>query len=384
MKVTINQKAQERLQTGHDWIFRSDIVEVEKEQAGTATVYSEKGKVLGEALYSPKSLIALRFMTRGADKITGGLIQERLRESDRRRRALFPGETAYRVAFGEADRLPSLIVDRFDEVLVFQTLSAGMDSFKETVIETLREIFQPRAIIERNDSTVRQREELPLLRQSVFGEAPAEVNFRFRDKTFSFDPVDGQKTGFFLDQRFNALEASHYVLGEMLDAFSYVGQFGVHAAGKAESVLCVDASQPALSMAAKNAEQNGLNNLHTHCENVFDFLKQCDQASRRFDTISLDPPAFVKNRAALKPALRGYKEINLRAMRLLNPGGILISSSCSQHLSGGLFEKVLTEAGRDSKRRVQILEKRGQPADHPILLGIPETEYLKCYILRVE
>jgi len=384
LKVTINQKAQERLQTGHDWIFRSDLVEVEKEQAGTATVFSEKGKVLGEALYSPKSLIALRFMTRGADKITAGLIQERLRIADQRRRALYPGETAYRVVFGEADRLPSLIVDRFDEVLVFQTLSAGMDCFKETVLETLRGIFNPRAIIERNDSTVRQREDLPLLRQSVFGEAPAEISFRFRDKTFSFDPVDGQKTGFFLDQRFNALEAARYIHGEMLDAFSYVGQFGIHAAAQAESVLCVDASEPALAMVAKNAEQNGLTNVHTRCENVFDFLKECDQTDRRFDTISLDPPAFVKNRAALKPALRGYKEINLRAMRLLRAGGILISSSCSQHLSGGLFERVLSEAGRDSKRRVQILEKRGQPADHPILLGIPETEYLKCYILRVE
>lgn len=384
MKVTINQKALERLQGGHDWIFRSDLVAVEKEQAGVASVWSEKGKLWGEALYSPKSLIALRFMTRGPEKITPGLIRDRIQLADRRRREIYPEEEAYRVVFGEADRLPSLIVDRFADLLVFQTLSAGMDTFKKTVVEVLRGLFAPRAIIERNDSTVRQREELPLLRQSVYGEAPQEASFRFQGRTIHFDPIEGQKTGFFLDQRFNAAEAGRFAHGEMLDAFCYVGQFGLQGAPRASSVLCVDASEPALAFAARNAELNGLGNLQTRCANAFDFLKECDQEKRRFDTISLDPPAFVKNRAALKPALRGYKEINLRAMRLLRPGGILISSSCSQHLSSSLFEKTLAEAARDAKRRVQILEKRGQPADHPILLGVPETEYLKCYILRVE
>lgn len=372
------------MQRGHDWIFRSDLVGVEAEIAGPATLVSEKGKVLGEALYSPKSLIALRLMTQGNEKITEGLIRERLRLAAERRRATFPGEEAYRVVFGEADRLPSLIVDRFSDVLAFQTLSAGMETFKETVILELREIFGPRAILERNDSIVREREGLPLIRQSAWGEAPEEVAFRFSGKTFSFQALEGQKTGFFLDQRYNAEAAARYAAGEMLDAFCYVGQFGLHAAPRAQSVLCVDASEAAVAQVRKNAQLNGFAHLEAQEANVFDFLKACDQEGRRFDTISLDPPAFVKNRASLKPALRGYKEINLRGMKLLNPGGILITSSCSQHLSPELFEKTLAEAARDARRRVQILEKRGQPADHPALLAMPETDYLKCWILRVE
>ncbi len=384
MKVTINQKALERLQRGHDWIFRSDLAGVEAEVAGPATVVSEKGKVLGEALYSPKSLIALRMMTQGQERIREGLIRERLRLAHERRREMYPGEEAYRVVFGEADRLPSLIVDRFADVAVFQTLSAGMETFKEAVIAALRETLNPRSILERNDSSVREREGLPLIRQAAWGEAPEEVAFRFSGKTFSFPALEGQKTGFFLDQRYNAEAAARYARGEMLDAFCYVGQFGLHAAPRAKSVLCVDASEPALAQARRNAERNGLANVETRCANAFDFLKECDQEGRRFDTVSLDPPAFVKNRAALKPALRGYKEINLRAMRLLRPGGILVTSSCSQHLSPELFEKTLAEAARDARRRVQVLEKRGQPADHPALLAMPETDYLKCWILRVE
>ena len=383
MKVTINQKAQERLIRGHDWIFRSDLAQVEAEEAGPAEVVGEKGKVWGQALYSPKSLIALRMMTRNAEKIDRQLIRERIRQAIARREAWYPGEGAYRAVFGEADGLPSLIVDRFDETLVFQTLSAGMETFKASVVETLRELLKPKALIERNDSIVRQREELPLIRQALGGEAPAEAHFRFAGKNFGFQPLEGQKTGFFLDQRFNAAAAARYAHGAMLDAFSYVGQFGIHAASRVDSVLAVDASGPALRQVERNAQANELSNVSVLEANAFDFLKEADHEGRRFDTISLDPPAFVKNRASLQQAIRGYKEINLRALRMLNEGGILITSSCSQHMSAELFERMLAEAAKDARRRLQILERRGQPADHPILLAMPETDYLKCYILRV-
>lgn len=383
MKVTINQKAQERLIRGHDWIFRSDLLQVEAEEAGPAEVVGEKGKVWGQALYSPKSLIALRMMGRGKEPIDLALIRERIRQAFERREAWYPGETAYRAVFGEADGLPSLIVDRFGETVVFQTLSAGMEIFKAGIVEALSEFLKPRSLIERNDSAVRQREELPLIRQAVAGEAPEEAHFRFAGKSFGFQPLEGQKTGFFLDQRFNAAAAATYARGAMLDAFSYVGQFGIHAANRVESVLAVDVSGPALRQVERNAEANGFNNVSTLEANVFDFLKEADQEGRRFDTISLDPPAFVKNRASLTQAIRGYKEINLRALRMLKEGGVLITSSCSQHMSAELFEKMLSEAAKDAKRRLQLLERRGQPADHPVLLAMPETDYLKCYILRV-
>lgn len=383
MKVTINQKAQERLIRGHDWIFRSDLVQVEAETAGPAEVVGEKGKLWGQALYSPKSLIALRMMSRGSTPIDGKLIRERIGQAIARREAWYPGDSAYRAVFGEADGLPSLIVDRFDETVVFQSLSAGMETFKESIVGALKEYLKPRSLIERNDSAVRQREELPLIRQAIDGEAPERAQFRFAGKTFGFQALEGQKTGFFLDQRFNAAAAARYTNGVMLDAFSYVGQFGIHAAHKVESVLAVDVSGPALQQVERNAEANGLSNVSTLEANVFDFLKEADQEGRRFDTISLDPPAFVKNRASLVQAIRGYKEINLRALRMLKEGGVLITSSCSQHMSAELFEKMLAEAAKDAKRRLQLLERRGQPADHPVLLAMPETDYLKCYILRV-
>jgi 23S rRNA (cytosine1962-C5)-methyltransferase len=383
LKVTINQKAQERLIRGHDWIFRSDLLQVEAEEAGPAEVIGEKGKIWGQALYSPKSLIALRMMTRGTEKIDAGLIRRRIAQAVARREAWYPGERVYRAVFGEADGLPSLIVDRFGETVACQTLSAGMETFKEEIFACLEESLQPRILIERNDSLVRQREELPSIRQALRGEAPEESRFSFGGKSFGFNPLEGQKTGFFLDQRFNAAAAARYAHGAMLDAFSYVGQFGIHSADRVESVLAVDVSEPAIRQVERNAEANGFSNVATLEMNAFDFLKEADQEGRRFDTISLDPPAFVKNRASLKQALRGYKEINLRALRMLNEGGILITSSCSQHMAAELFERVLGEAAKDARRRLQLLERRGQPADHPILLAMPETDYLKCYILRV-
>jgi 23S rRNA (cytosine1962-C5)-methyltransferase len=384
MKIIINKKGAQRVARGHPWVFHSDIVRSNASQPGVVQVFQEKGGKIGEALFSPKSQITLRMLTRGEEEFTEELILRRLQNALTRRETLFPNQNIYRMVFGEADHLPSLIIDRFNEVVIFQTLSAGMEVFKERIIDQLKHLIKPQSIIERNDSSVRQKEDLPVLRQSVFGEAPGQVTFDFAGKRFGFDPLEGQKTGFFLDQRFNAKAASDYARGKMLDAFSYVGQFAIHAASKVESITCVDASENAVAQLNKNISLNEYQNVQAVSQNVFDFLKDCDQKRELFDTISLDPPAFVKNRSSLKTAIRGYKEINLRAMKLMTPGGILITSSCSQHLSTERFEEILLQASLDTKRSIQILEKRGQPADHPILLSVPETHYLKCYILRVE
>ncbi len=384
MKITINQKGVQRFQNGHPWIFRSDLLKIDLDQAGVAAVYGPNEKLLGEGLYSPKSLIALRMMTQGGEKITPKLLRTRIEKAFQQRKNLFAPSEIYRLVFGEADHLPSLIIDRYQDVLVFQTLSAGMECFKEDIIHLLKDLFQPRSLIERNDVSVREREGLPTLKQAVEGEAPREVLLELYGKKIGFDPLEGQKTGFFLDQRFNAIVASQYIRGEVLDCFSYVGQFALQAADQAKQVECVDSSTEALEQLKKNAEYNHYTHIQTHCANVFDFLKECDRQKRRFDAVCLDPPAFVKSRSALGQALKGYKEINLRAMRLLRPGGILVTSSCSQNLKAELFEKILLEASRDVKREIQVLERRGQAPDHPWLLSIPETQYLKCYILRVE
>ncbi len=383
MKVTINQKAAERILKGHLWIFRSDLVDVETEQAGDAAVCSQNGKVVGHGLYSPESLIALRLMTEGDEKITDKLIRNRISDSVKFRERIFPGNSIYRAVFAEGDRLPSLIIDRYDDVLVFQTLSAGMEVFKDSIVQSLREIFRPRSIVERNDAVIRRREGLPLLRQVVHGEDVAEAVITLNGRRYGFSPLDGQKTGFFLDQRFNAIRAASYLEGGLLDCFSYVGQFAIQAAAKASRLECVDASEPALEQIKRNARLNEIENLETIHQNAFDYLKLCDQEKRRFDGVTLDPPAFVKGRSSLPAALRGYKEINLRAMRILNPGGVLVTSSCSQNLKTEEFEKVLRAAAKDARRSIQVLEKLGQPADHPWLLGMPETHYLKCYILKI-
>jgi 23S rRNA (cytosine1962-C5)-methyltransferase len=384
MKASINQKALNRIRHGHPWIFRSDLVHVDSDRPGPVDVLSPNGKQLGQALYSPKSLIALRMMTEGEEKITESLIRKRMEGALAQRQRLYPDSRVYRLIFAEADALPSLLVDRYEDVLVFQTLSAGMDLFKDCIVETLKEMFQPRSIIERNEGQVRQKEGLLSIRQVCHGIDPGEISVEILGKHFCFSPLEGQKTGFFLDQRFNAFCAASYLGGEILDVFSNGGQFAVHAAGKAVSVECVDIAEPAVQLVRRNAELNGADNIQGCCENAFDYLKARDQEKRKFDSIILDPPAFVKSRSALANAVRGYKEINLRAMRLLKPGGILVTCSCSQNLSQDVFEAILRDSAMDARRRVQVLERRGQPADHPWLLGMPETEYLKCYILRVE
>ncbi len=384
MKVSINQKALNRIRQGHPWIFRSDILDIEAKQAGSVSVLSPNGKILGQALFSPQSQITLRMMTRGEDKIGTPLFRQRLKTAALWRDKFLPKESCHRLIFGEADGIPSLILDRFDKTLVFQTLSAGLDFFKSTLIDLMREIFDPVCIVERNDVKTRDLEGLEQISQIAWNNGVPDEEVSILGKKYQIDFLSGQKTGFFLDQRFNAQTVARYCSGRLLDAFSHSGQFALQAADRVDSILCVDQSAPALEKIKQNAKNNECHKIETHLDNVFDFLKAEQDKSNQWDSIVLDPPAFVKSRKALAGALRGYKEINLRAMKLLAPGGILATFSCSQNLSRIDFLNVLHSAAQDAKRHSLVLQELTQPLDHPWSLSIPETKYLKGFVLRVD
>ena len=383
--VRVNKKGADRVRRGHLWIYRSDVLEVDADGGAVVTVTDERGNFIGQALFSDSSQIALRFLTQSTEEIDRDWWRQRIAEAHARRHV--PLDTnAYRVIYSEGDLLPSLIVDRYDDVLVLQTLSQGMDALKSTIVEILAEQFTPRAIVERNDARVRELEGLPLITATVYGEAPDELEILQHGLRFVVAPAAGQKTGSFLDQRENRLAARAAAAttnrGRALDCFTFNGAFALHLAGVADQVIGIDISADAVAAARRNAQLNGLTNVEFREANVFDALREMEAAGERFDTIVLDPPAFAKNRASLKPALRGYKEINLRALKLLNRGGVLVTCTCSYHVSEGLFVDVVTEAAIDAHRRVQIMEKRMQATDHPVLVAMPETYYLKCLITR--
>jgi 23S rRNA (cytosine1962-C5)-methyltransferase len=279
--------------------------------------------------------------------------------------------------------IPSLIIDRYNDVFVMQNLSQGTEAVKSLLVELLVEEFAPRAVIERNDVKVRSLEGLELASGLLYGSAPDELEILQQGIRFLVAPLAGQKTGSFLDQRENRLAARELAHGRALDCFTFNGAFALHLAGVCETVTGIDISSDAIAIAQRNAELNQISNVEFREANVFDALRELEQAGERFDTIVLDPPAFAKNRASVKPAARGYKEINLRALKLLNPGGVLVTCTCSYHMSEEMFLDLLAEAANDARRRVQIVEKRTQSSDHPILLGMPETYYLKCVLLRV-
>jgi 23S rRNA (cytosine1962-C5)-methyltransferase len=283
--------------------------------------------------------------------------------------------------------LPSLIVDRYDDVLVMQTLSQGTDAVKSLLLEILVEEFSPRAVIERNDERVRDLEGLPLISATVYGNPPAELEILQHGLRFHVEPLGGQKTGSFLDQRENRLAARAAAATtnkqRALDCFTFNGAFALHLASVCETVIGIDISADAVAAARRNAALNDLDNVEFREANVFDALRELEADGERFDVIVLDPPAFAKNRASLKAAIRGYKEINLRALKLLSPGGVLVTCTCSYHVSEELFLEIVNQAAIDARRRVQVVEKRMQAADHPVLLGMPETYYLKCVIARV-
>ena len=384
--VRVNKKGADRVRNGHLWIYRSDLVAADATGGSVVSVKDERGNFIGQALYSDASQIALRFLTLSNEEIDRAWWQRRIREAASRRN--IPLSTnAYRLIYSEGDWLPSLIVDRYDDVFVMQTLSQGTDAIKTMLSEILIEEFNPRAVIERNDARVRELEGLPLISATVYGNPPAELEIRQHGLLFHVEPLGGQKTGSFLDQRENRLAAREAAVTtntqRALDCFTFNGAFALYLATACENVIGIDISADAVAAARKNAALNVLDNVEFREANVFDALREFEAGGERFDVIVLDPPAFAKNRASLKAAIRGYKEINLRALKLLHAGGVLVTCTCSYHVSEELFLEIVNQAALDARRRVQLIEKRMQAADHPVLLGMPETYYLKCLITRV-
>ncbi|MGI8918581.1 MAG: class I SAM-dependent rRNA methyltransferase [Pyrinomonadaceae bacterium] len=382
--VTVTKRGADRLRQGHLWIYRSDVLDANDASGGNIVgIKDQKGNFVGQALFSDSSEITLRLLTQSAEPVDREWWRRRLQTAAARRSKIGEDTNAYRLVYSEGDLLPSLIIDRYDDVLVMQNLSQGSEAMKTTLVELLVEEFAPRAVIERNDVKVRAFEGLELVSGPLFGTAPEELQILQHGLRFLVAPLSGQKTGSFLDQRENRLAARELAHGRGLDCFTFNGAFALHLAGKCETVTGIDISADAIAIARRNSQLNGSSNAEFREANVFDALRELEQAGERFDTIVLDPPAFAKNRVSVKAAARGYKEINLRALKLLNPGGVLVTCTCSYHMSEEMFLELLAAAANDAHRRVQIIEKRTQASDHPILLGMPETYYLKCVIARV-
>jgi 23S rRNA (cytosine1962-C5)-methyltransferase len=384
-QVRVNRKAAERVASGHPWIFTSDVTDRGGAEPGQpVTVADPRGRPLGTAHFSGSSQISLRMLSRQTEEINRDFFLRRLRAAEEHRRHVVHGSSAYRVVHGEADLLPALVVDRYGDYLVVQTLDQGMDAAKADIVSCLEEIFHPKGIVARNDVAVRAKEDLPLETTVLAGEVPESVALEFNGLTLRADLLHGQKTGIFLDQRENYVAAARYARGgRALDCFTSTGGFALHLAAKCESVEAVDSSGPALATARVNAELNVIANIEWKESDVFDLLTGYASARRQFSLVVLDPPAFAKSRKNLEPAIGAYKEINLRALRLLQPGGILVTCSCSHHVSESDLLGLVAEAGLDTNRTLRILERRTQGQDHPILLTVPETLYLKCLILEV-
>lgn len=390
-QAVVSAKGAARIRDGHLWIYRSDVTQRPKVESGAAVrVTDNRGRFLAWAHFGAESEITLRLLSKNDAAIDREFWRARLLAAADWRRSVVDDTDAYRLVHAEGDLLPGLIIDRYGDCFTLQTLTRGMDALKTMWVELLVELFQPRLIVERNDAKVRQLEGLPLLNSVLYRNEPPEVGtanamFVITENGIKFrvDLLEGQKTGAFLDQRENRAAAMTYATGRGLDCFSFHGSFALHLAGDCEHVTAIDISEAAIELARHNAELNGISNIEFIAANVFDKLRDYDDAGERFDTIVLDPPAFAKNRGAVEGALRGYKEINLRALRILKPGGVLITCSCSYHILEPLFMEMLAEAALDAGRQVQVIEKRTQGRDHPILLTVPETYYLKCVVLRV-
>ena len=378
----VSPRAEQRLRSGHPWIYRSDVVDVDASGGDIVTVMGPRDHRLGQALFSDQSQITLRMMTHGDVVMGDRLLAARIDAAIRFRESLAIDATAVRLVHGEADLLPSLVVDRYGDYLVLQTLSQGMDRLLPAVVDHLQARLQPAGILARNDPKVRSLEGLERTVEVVSGTVPDSVLVREGPVQYDVDLRHGQKTGLFLDQRENREAAARYAGGRLLDAFSYNGGFGLYLAGRCTSVDALDISADAVARIAANAARNGITHLQAREANVFDELRRFERAGERYDTIVLDPPAFAKNKAAVPNARAGYKDINLRAMRVLKPGGYLITCSCSYNVSEEMFSEVLHEAAADSRAHMTIVEKRSQGRDHPVLVGVPETHYLKCFVLR--
>ena len=381
--VAISPRGVERLRSGHLWIYRSVVRSTQAEAGAVVRLVDERGNFQGRAFYSDKSQIAVRLLTREDRPIDRAFFAERLRRAAAYRDLVVEDSQACRLVYSEADLLPSLIVDRYGDYLVMQTLSQGTERAKDILVEILVELFSPRGILERNDPKVRLLEGLEQRVSVLYGDIPAEIPAQENGITFVHDLLKGQKTGSFLDQRENHRAARRYASGDVLDCFSYQGGFALTVADRCAHVQGIEMAPAALHAAKRNQEINGVSNVDFREGNTFDLLKEYDDAGRRFQMIILDPPAFAKNRDSIPAAQRGYKEINLRALKLLKPGGFLLTCSCSYHITEPLFLQILAEAANDAKKAIVVAERRTQAQDHPILLTMPETHYLKCLIVKV-
>ncbi len=383
--VQVSRRGATRLKEGHVWVYRSDIVSANDVAPGAlVSVSDDRGKPLGTALYSSSSQIAIRMISPHPVTDLEHLIRERIRQAIDYRERVVRDTDAYRVIFSEGDFLPGLIVDRYNDMLSLQILTQAMDAdpVRQTVVSELAKLLKPASITERVDSRVRDLEQLPARASGLIQGEKTSTIITTNGVQFHYEALEGQKTGAFLDQRENYAAAAQYARGEALDVFSYHGGFALHLAKSCSKVTGVDSSRPALEMAEKNASLNG-REIEWIEANAFDLLKDYSASGRLYDTIVLDPPAFAKSKRTLDTALRGYKELNLRALKMLRPGGILVTCSCSYHVSQPEFLAVVTEAARDTHRNLRIVENRTQAKDHPILAAVPETAYLKCLITTV-
>lgn len=382
MTVKVTARGAERWKQGHPWIYRSDVAAEPDKTPGIVPVTDRKGKFLGQALYSPKSEIRLRLLTRADEPIDATWWTRCIGDAAERRRGI--EASAWRAVHAEGDGLPSLIIDKYGPYIVAQLLSAGLETARGDVLTAIREVFGPDGVLLRNDAGVRRHEGLPEEVVLASGQVPETVEIDEDGVKYLAAPWTGQKTGAFLDQRENRALIGHHtkVGGRALDLFAYHGSFALHLARKAKEVIAVDQSGEALTRGAENARLNGVSNIEWREANTFDLLRELERRRERFDTIVLDPPAFAKSKANLERAVAGYKEINLRAMKILAPGGSLFTSSCSFHVGRDLFHAMLADAARDSGRRIQFVTATGAAGDHPELLNVPETGYLKGVLLR--
>lgn len=390
--ITVNHRGAARLRAGHLWVYRSDLVPPVDALAGSLVlVRDERKRVLGSALYSSSSQIAIRLLTSdaiGAEQLPA-LLREHMVNAIEFRRQVAHDTDSYRVIFSEADLLPGLMLDKYNDVLTLQALTQAFDrdDLRQLVLDCITKHFPGASVVERVDPHIRELEQLPPRESQLIRGESATTIFTLNGVQFHFDGLGGQKTGAFLDQRENYAAAARYAQGEALDCFTYQGGFALHLARVCQSVTAVDSSRPALEIAEQNEQLNRAAHKTGEIEwmeaNAFDLLKDYATAGRQYDTVVLDPPAFAKTKRNVPTALRGYKELNLRALKMLRPGGVLATCSCSFHVSESEFFEMFGSAAADAGRRVRILEKRGQAADHPSLLNVPETNYLKCVILSV-
>lgn len=380
--IIVTARGEERIQNGHFWVYRGDVADGRAEPGAVVRVNGPNGRFLARAFYSDRSQITLRILTRHDVPVDRAFWRSRLQQAMAFRETLDIDANAYRLVHGEGDLIPSLIVDRYGDYISLQALSQGTDRLLPVVTELLVDLADPKGIIARNDPRVRLLEGLEQNVDVRHGDIPENVIVREGRVEYDVDLRHGQKTGAFLDQRENRIAAAQYVSGRTLDCFSYAGGFALQLAPHVDELTGLDISEDATALLARNAARNGLTNVRVRTTNVFDELRTLERMGETFDSIVLDPPAFAKSKTAIPKALSGYKEINLRALKLLRPGGFLITCSCSYHVNEAAFAEVILDAALDAKVDVNVVEKRMQGRDHPVVLGMPETYYLKCFILR--